>query len=80
MDCLEAWYTALHSPNGAKFATEDVEKAKQQLYRIRKEINDPQLAVLFLTTSPTNPNHIWIVHEKKAGPRQGDIELDTLDI
>lgn len=73
---LEMWYAALHSARGIKLETDDIEAARQRLYAIRKKANDPQLETLSITTSPTNPNHLWIVHNKVASkPNVKDIDI-----
>lgn len=57
---IELLYKALEEEIGVKVATDDVERLRQKLYRLRKE--NPTFEPLSFVTSPTNPNgEIWIV-------------------
>lgn len=65
---LEHWYSALRSPSGVCIRVSDIELAKAQLYRARKDALDPQLDALSLVQSPTAADELWIVHK---GPADG---------
>lgn len=62
----EFLYEALASPFGIVVLVDDVERARQTLYRLRREANDPDLQQLALVPSTQVPNELWIV--KKAKP------------
>lgn len=64
---IEQWYTALGSPFGVIVDCQDndPEKVKQKLYAARKACADPDLDILSIVTSPTNPTkELWIVRKK----------------
>lgn len=60
----ELLYRALGSERGIWVEVDDVDRARQQLYRFRREANDPALQHLALVPDPKVPNRLWIV--KKA--------------
>ena len=51
----EALYRALNSPLGVILRTNDPDRLRQKLYRVRKNLSDPDLDRLRFTTSRTNP-------------------------
>lgn len=60
-DCLELWYSALHSPKGLLVQTTDVERLRARLYSARKNADDERLEALMLIVSPTAPqSELWI--------------------
>lgn len=64
---IEQWYTALGSPSGVivDCCGNDPEKVKEKLYAARKACGDPDLDLLGIVTSPTNPTkELWIVRKK----------------
>jgi len=64
---LELLYAALHSPHGVVVDTYgDFERVRQRLYNLRRETQDPDLAVLSFVASPADPTQLWIVKNDKA--------------
>ena len=60
---LELWYDALRSPLGLVLETNDTERLRSELYKVRTAADDPQLAALSILVSPANPTgELWIVH------------------
>ena len=57
----ETLYDALRSPCGIILAVSDLERARQRLYAIKRELNDPDLESLAFVQSPTSPTELWIV-------------------
>jgi hypothetical protein len=62
-------YEALSTPFGVILKVEDVEKARQRLYALRKlerERNpgDESLAALAFIPAPDQPGHLWIVKKE----------------
>lgn len=62
----EVLYEALASPYGIVLLVDDVERARQRLYALRREASDADLQQLALVPSPQAPNELWII--KKAKP------------
>lgn len=64
----EVLYEALASPLGIVLLVDDVERARQTLYRLRREAADPDLQQLALAPSPEAPTtELWIIKKDKAG-------------
>lgn len=61
---LELLYEALSQPFGVVIATNDLEKARQKLYRLRAGAKDADLDKLAFVQSPTDPLQLWIVRKK----------------
>lgn len=62
---LTLWYDALASSFGIIIETDNVERAKAQLYKVRAASSDPDLESVSIVTSPTNPDHdLWLVKRK----------------
>jgi len=60
---IELLYQALEAEIGIKVETNDVEKLRQKLYRLRGK--DPLFEHLSFIVSPTNPNaELWIMKRK----------------
>ena len=59
------WYEALGSPFGIVVKCNDAERARQKLYALRRDLNDPDLEGLALVQSPTSPLELWIVKRPK---------------
>lgn len=64
---LDLLYEALSQPFGVALATNDLEKARQKLYRLRQGAKDPDLDCLAFVQSPTDPLQLWIV--RKNAPK-----------
>ncbi len=60
---LELLYEALSQPFGLAIATNDLEKARQKLYRLRASVKDADLDQLAFVQSPTSPLELWIVRK-----------------
>lgn len=66
---VDIWYQALRSPPGIPVESSDVKRLQTDLYRVRQELADPDLANLFLTPSRDDPeNCLWIVHKTITVP------------
>lgn len=52
---------ALASEHGVVIKADDPVDAKQQLYRLRKALRDPELEDIVIITSPHNPDELWLV-------------------
>lgn len=62
---LNLWYEALGTPLGIVIQTDNPEKLRQKLYRLREQANDPMLADISIVISPTVPgSHVWLVKRK----------------
>lgn len=64
-EALELWYAALHSesPFGIVVETDGLERLRAKMYQARASCDDPSLENLVITTSPINPNQLWIVKQ-----------------
>ena len=59
------WYEALATEAGVIVQCSDPGLARQKLYAMRKELNDPELDCISVQESPTNPaNDLWLVKRK----------------
>lgn len=56
-------YEALGSVHGIVIEVDDIERARQALYRYRREARDPDLEVLAIIPSPLVKNQLWIVRK-----------------
>jgi len=64
---LNLWYEALGSALGIVVATDNPEKLRAKLYRLREAANDPLLADISIVISPTMPgSHVWLVKRKAS--------------
>lgn len=62
---LNTLYEALGTPLGIVLATDDPEKLRQKLYRLRDAADDPMLKELSIVISPTMPqSQVWLVKRK----------------
>jgi len=61
---LEFWYSALGATHGVVIETDDAERCKMKLYAARAAAADPDLTKLSIVQSPTNPEHLWIIHKE----------------
>jgi hypothetical protein len=58
----ELWYEALGNEVGVIITTSDLDHTRQQLYKVRKELNDPDLDCIAVQLSPVNPDKdLWLV-------------------
>lgn len=63
---LNTLYEALGTPLGIVLQTDNPEKTRAKLYRLREAANDPMLKELSIVISPTMPqSQVWIVKVKK---------------
>lgn len=69
---LELLHAALASPRGIRVTTGDPQAFKSlfEAERERAAKTSPGLYILFLRSSPTNPNELWIVKGEADAPRQ----------
>jgi hypothetical protein len=59
---LNTLYEALGTPLGVVVQTDNPEKLRAKLYRLRDGANDPMLKELSFVISPTMPqSQVWIV-------------------
>ena len=64
---LNLWYEALGSALGIVVQTDNPEKLRAKLYRLRDEANDPMLKNISIVISPTMPgSHVWLVKRNPA--------------
>lgn len=63
---MEYLYQALRSERGICLQVSDPEKARSRLYTERRNAQDPDLDILSLVPSPTDPTQLWIVKRAKA--------------
>lgn len=88
---LEFWYQALNSPGGIVIRTNNPPLFRQNAYKARREAHDPQLMLLSLCHSPTDPNELWVVHRELpedqdapqtnlARPEKGHDELPSIEL
>jgi hypothetical protein len=62
---LNTLYEALGTPLGIVLQTDNPEKTRQKLYRLRETCDDPMLKELSIVISPTMPqSQVWIVKRK----------------
>lgn len=65
---LNLWYEALGSSLGVVIETDNPEKLRAKLYRLREQANDPMLADISVVISPTVPaRHVWLVKRQANG-------------
>jgi hypothetical protein len=76
---LHLLYAAKQSKCGIVVTTDDPARLRQLLYRVRKDVADPDLDELSFVESPSNPTeHLWIVRKQPDAqaspetPPQGD--------
>lgn len=63
---LNLFYEALGSQHGVIIQCEgDAVKVRQKLYKLRADHGDPDLEILSIVQSPTNPSQLWIVKVAK---------------
>lgn len=69
---LECLYAALSSPKGLRVTTGDPQAFKTlfEAERERAAKTTPALYSLFLRSSPTNANELWIIKGEENGPRK----------
>lgn len=64
---LNTLYEALGTPLGVVVQTDNPEKLRQKLYRLRDGSDDPMLKELSIVISPTMPqSQVWLVKVKRA--------------
>ena len=62
---LNILYEALGTPHGIVLATNNPERLRQRLYKLRDAAGDVALGQLSFVSSPSVPeSHIWIVKRK----------------
>ena len=62
---LNMWYEALGTPFGVVIITNNPERLRQRLYKIRDAAGDPALSAISCVASPTVPeSHVWLVKRK----------------
>lgn len=62
---INTLYEALGTPLGIVVQTDNPEKLRQKLYRLRETCDDPMLKELSIVISPTMPgSQVWIVKRK----------------
>jgi hypothetical protein len=71
---IEFLYAALNSEYGIIIETTDVERLRQQLYKIRREVPDAGFDALSFVPSPTNEAQLWIV---KREAHRGDTPSES---
>ncbi len=65
---LNLWYEALGTPFGIVILTNNPERCRQRLYKLRDAAGDPVLSTISVVTSPTVPeSHVWLVKRKQDG-------------
>lgn len=63
---LNTLYEALGTPLGVVVQTDNPEKLRQKLYRLRDGSDDPMLKELSIVISPTMPqSQVWLVKVKR---------------
>ena len=61
----EFWYEALASEVGIVLRTDDPHLCKQKLYAMRKQLQDPDLDLISILTSPEAPDtDLWLVKRR----------------
>jgi hypothetical protein len=66
---LNTLYEALGTPLGVVVQTDNPEKLRAKLYRLRDGADDPMLKELSIVISPTMPqSQVWIVKRKPNAP------------
>lgn len=69
---LHHLYNALTAEHGICLQAEgDGESLRQALYRERKDANDPALAALSISISPTDPTQVWVYKKVKNDSPKG---------
>ena len=62
---LNTLYEALGTPLGIVIQTDNPERTRQKLYRLRDQSDDPMLKELSIVISPTMPqSQVWLVKRK----------------
>lgn len=65
---LDLWYRALHAPIGIEVSCSDVEKVRQRLYALRREVQDRDLDKISLCQSPFAADRLWLIKRPKNAP------------
>lgn len=58
------WYSALASEIGVIVKTSDPALAREQLEKIKVELNDPNIECISIHDSPADPFDLWLVKRK----------------
>jgi len=76
---LHVLYSAIESPHGIIVRTNDTMRARQLLYKFRKDLNDPNLNLLKIRLSPHDTDHeLWII--KSTVDPETKITTETVTI
>lgn len=67
----EHLYRALASKNGIALVTDDPQRLIQRLNAERRKANDPQLKMVVIATSRTNPTgEVWLMKKEPEGAEE----------
>lgn len=58
---LDLWYQALASSHGIVLAVDNIDRARQKLYALRRESGDTDLNSIALVPSPDAEGQLWMV-------------------
>lgn len=73
MSFLHHLYKALATPGGIVIQSNDPEKLRMKLYAERRAANNPDLDLLTISLSRTNPTgELWIMNRSKVGAEEVD--------
>jgi hypothetical protein len=68
---ISSLYAALSSKIGLTILTNDPQRARTLLYKIKSELNDPSLSNIAIKFSPTSPdNEIWLLKTSETSEAQ----------
>ncbi len=66
-ECLEILYSALRSEYGITVQCPDIERAKSELYKAKRESQDAAFACIQIRNSPRGtPGELWILSVKET--------------
>ena len=58
-------YQALASSHGVAIRAESIEELRRELYKVRTELNDPELSQLGFVPSRTAEGEFWIIKRRQ---------------
>jgi hypothetical protein len=68
---LDLWYRALQSERGIEVICTSTEEVRARLYKLRREVQDADLASISICQSPFDSDKLWLIKRtaRDAPPR-----------
>lgn len=77
--CAADWYEALASEVGIVKETDDPYSCRMEAYKVRKELQDPDLNCISVMQGRDNAKEVWLVKRKQNDTSQGDLRTPEGD-